>query len=253
MNILCVIRQVPDGEAKLRINNAKVDLDGVTVIMDGMDEYGVEQALRLREAGANVEQIIVLAVGPARNEDAIRTALAMGADRAIHVETSEYLDPIALSRIVAQVAQEENVGLIFSGGQQSDWDSQALGAATAERLSWPQVTWTNALELSGETLKGKHDIDEGAETFEVDLPAVITTQQGLNDPRYPTLPNIMKAKKKELRKDSLDKYGVQAKLRHVSSNIQVKERAGKLIDGKDPQAAASQLLELLRNEAKVIS
>ena len=94
--------------------------------------------------------------------------------------------------------------LIFSGGQQADWDSHALGAATAERLNWPQATWTSALELKGTTLTGKHDVDEGSESFTLELPAVVTTQQGLNEPRYPTLPNIMKSKKKEMRKESLD-------------------------------------------------
>ena len=129
----------------------------------------------------------------------------------------------------------------------------ALGAATAERLSWPQATWTSALELKGTTLTGKHDVDEGSETFSLELPAVITTQQGLNEPRYPTLPNIMKSKKKEMRKESLDKFNVTSKLKFLSAEIQVKNRQNKILDGRDAPAAASQLVELLRNEAKVIA
>ena len=253
MNILTLVRQVPDAEARVKVSGNAVDLEGTTVVIDGMDEYGVEEALRLRESGANVEQIIALAVGPQRNEDALRTALAMGVDRAIHVETTEKLDAISISKIVAQVAQAENATLILVGGQEADWDSQALGAASAERLGWPQLTWTNELKIEGDTLTGRHDVDEGNESFRAPLPAVITTQQGLNEPRYPTLPNIMKAKKKELRKDTLDQYGVQSKTRTVNAEIQTRARLNKMIDGKDPQAAAAELLNLLRNEAKVIA
>lgn len=253
MNILTLVRQVPDAEARIKVAGNAVDLDGTTVVIDGMDEYGVEEALRLRESGANVEQIVALSVGPARNEDALRTALAMGVDRAIHVETDEKIDAVSLSKIVAQVAQAEGISLILVGGQEADWDSQALGAASAERLNWPQLTWTNELKLDGDTLTGRHDVDEGNESFRVTLPAVITTQQGLNEPRYPTLPNIMKAKKKELRKDSLATYGVQPRVRTVNAEIQTRARLGKLIDGKDAGAAAAELLNLLRNEAKVIA
>ena len=177
----------------------------------------------------------------------------MGADRAILVETTEPLDVIATSSVVAQVATKEAVDLIFCGGQQADWDSHGLGAATAERLSWPQATWTSALELKGTTLTGKHDADEGSEAFTLELPAVITTQQGLNEPRYPTLPNIMKSKKKELRKESLDQFNVAPKVKFISAEIQVKNRINKILDGKDAPAAAAQLVQLLRNEAKVIA
>ena len=177
----------------------------------------------------------------------------MGVDRAIHIETDEKFDAVTLSRVVAQVAQAENVTLILVGGQEADWDSQALGAASAERLGWPQLTWTNELKLDGETLTGRHDVDDGNESFSATLPAVVTTQQGLNEPRYPTLPNIMKAKKKELRKDDPAAYQLQGKVRTVNAEIQTRARRNTMIDGKDPQAAAQQLLELLRNEAKVIA
>ena len=253
MKILTLVRQVPDAEARIKIQGQNVDLDGTTVVIDGMDEYGVEEALRLREAGAGVEEIIALAVGPKRNEDALRTALAMGVDRAIHVETDEKYDAVALSAIVAQVAQQEGAGLILVGGQEADWDSQALGAASAERLGWPQLTWTNELKIEGDTLSGRHDIDDGNESFRAPLPAVVTTQQGLNEPRYPTLPNIMKAKKKELRKDDPSAYTVQNSVRVVGAEIQTRARRNHMIDGKDPQAAAAELLSLLRNEAKVLA
>ncbi len=149
----------------------------------------------------------------------------MGADRAILVEANEPLDVIATSSVVAQIAKTEAVDLIFCGGQQADWDSHGLGPATAERLGWPQATWTNALTLEGAQLAGKHDIDAGSETFTITLPAVVTTQQGLNEPRYPTLPNIMKAKRKEMRRDSLATYNVQPKLKYLKSEVQVQQRA----------------------------
>src|SRR5258707_2721464 len=177
----------------------------------------------------------------------------MGSARAFPVEPGPRLDAIALSKVLAQIATQEEATLIFSGGQQADWDSHALGAATAERLQWPQATWTSALELKGNTLTGKHDADEGSESFTLELPAVVTTQQGLNEPRYPTLPNIMKSKKKEMRKEPLDQFDVTPELKFVSAEIQVKNRRNKILDGKDAPAAAAQLVDLLRNEAKVIA
>jgi electron transfer flavoprotein beta subunit len=252
MRILACLRQVLDAEESVRLANNTVALESSKLVMDTMDEYGVEEALRLRESGVEAE-IVVVAVGPARTQDALRTALAMGVDRAIHVETETRLDPIALSKVIAQIATQEEAMLLFTGGQQVDWDSHALGAATAERLHWPQVTWTSALELKGSTLTGKHDADDGSESFTLELPAVITTQQGLNEPRYPTLPNIMKSKKKEMRKESLEQFETTSKLRFVSAEIQVKERRNKILDGKDVPAAAAQLVNLLRNEARVIA
>jgi electron transfer flavoprotein beta subunit len=221
-------------------------------VIDTMDEYGLEQALRIREAGTETE-VIAVAIGPAKVQDVLRTALAMGADRAIHVETDTKLDVIAVSKVMATLAKEETADLLLCGGQQADWDSHALGAAIAERLQWPQATWTNALEVKDDQLSGKHDVDEGSETFTLPLPAVITTQQGLNEPRYPTLPNIMKAKKKELRKETLDRFDVQPRVKVLSESVQVKERLNKMLDAKDLPAAAAQLVNLLRNEARVIA
>jgi electron transfer flavoprotein beta subunit len=252
MRILTFLRQVLDAEESVHVSDNAVALEKSKLVMDTMDEYGVEEALRLRESGVEAE-IVALAVGPMRSQDALRTALAMGVDRAIHVETDVKLDAIALSKVVAQIAQQEQASLIFSGGQQADWDSHALGAATAERLNWPQVTWTSALELKGNTLTGKHDVDDGSETFTLELPAVVTTQQGLNEPRYPTLPNIMKAKKKELRKEAVEQFGVTPNLKFIKAEIQVKNRINKILDGKDAQAAAAQLVDLLRKEARVIA
>lgn len=251
MRILSVLRQVLDAEESVKIKDGNVDLIGSKLVMDTMDEYGLEEALRLKDTSPDIE-VVALAVGPSRCEEALRTALAIGADRAILVESAEPLDVIAVSEVIAQAARKEQADLIFCGGQQTDWDSQALGAAMAEQLDWPQATWTSALKLQVRELTGTHDVEEGSESFSLPLPAVITTQQGLNEPRYPTLPNIMKAKKKELRREPLETFGVRPKLKFVRSEIQVKERLRKLLDGKDANRAAEQLVDLLRNEARVI-
>ena len=252
MRILAVIRQVLDAEETVRLRGGEVDLSASKLVVDTMDEYGVEQALRIRESGVGAE-VVAMAVGPARCQEALRTVLAMGADRAIHVQTDLLLDPIALSKVAAQLAKQESVDLIFCGGQQADWDSHALGAAIAERLQWPQVTWVNALQVEGQTLTGRHDAEDGSEMFSVPLPVVLTTQQGLNEPRYPTVPNIMRAKKKELRVESLERFQVEPKLKFVGAEIQVKSRLHKILDGKDAPAAAAELVTLLREEARVIA
>lgn len=251
MKIITILKQVPDAEARIRANADGVDLEGVSFVIDGMDEFGVEQALRIREGGTDTE-IVALALGPVRFEDAIRTALAMGADRAIHIETDDYLDPISQAKILAKVIAEENADLVLVGGKQADWDSTALGPATAEILGWSHSDWTTRLELTATSANITHDSDDGSENIEMPLPAVITTQQGLNEPRYPTLPNIMKAKRKELKKLSLDDVGgASSKLTILSEEIQSKERLNKIITG-DASEAAKELVNLLANEAKVL-
>ena len=252
MKIVSILKQVPDAEARVRASDGRVDLAGVTFVIDGMDEYGVEEALRIREGGADAE-VVALALGPERFEEALRTALAMGADRAIHIETDQALDAIAQARVLAGVIEQEQADLVLLGGKQADWDSAALGAAVAEALGWPLSDWTTALELEGERLATRHDTDAGSEALTLPLPAVVTTQQGLNEPRYPTLPNIMKAKRKELAKRTLDEVGGAAALTVTTEqSIQTRERLGKVLEG-DPSEAARELARLLADEAKVLS
>ena len=253
MKIMVPVKRVIDYNVKPRVkaDGTGVDLANVKMSMNPFDEIAVEEAIRLREKGVATE-VLVVSVGPAKAAETLRTALAMGADRAILVETETPLDVIATSSVVAQVAKLEAVDLIFCGGGQADWDSHALGAATAERLGWPQATWTSALTIEGLQLTGTHDVDAGKESFTMALPAVVTTQQGLNDPRYPTLPNIMKAKRKEMRKLSVQEFSVTPRLKVLSTEVQVKERKRKMLDGKDAAVAAHELVDLLRNEARVI-
>ena len=251
MKIVSIIKQVPDAEARIRSAEGGISLEGVTFVIDGMDEYGVEGALRVKESGEDAE-IVVLALGPKRFEEAIRTALAMGADRAIHIETDDALDPIAQAKVLAKVIAEEDADVVFIGGQEADWDSSALGPAVAEALGWAHSDWTTKLELQNGQAHTTHDSDEGSEELTLPLPAVITTQQGLNEPRYPTLPNIMKAKRKELRKLSLDEVGsAQPKTTVIKEEIQVHERRQHMLEG-DAAEAARELARLLREEEKVL-
>lgn len=247
MKFIAVIRQVPDGESRLKVQGGRVDLSGATLILDQMDEYAVEEALRLKEKHGG--EAVVVGFGPERTEEAIRTALAMGMDRGVHVVYEGYADPVTAAEALAPVLREEAPTLILTGGQQADWDSQALGGALAEALGVPVVAWTTALELEGGTAKAKHDLDEGAEWVRVPLPAVFTTQQGLNEPRYPTLPGIMKAKKKEIKKVA---FAGNPRVEILEEGIQEKARLGKVLDGKDPVQAAEELVRLLHEEAKVI-
>ncbi len=251
MKICTILKQVPDAEASIRTAGDRVDLAGVTFVMDGMDEYGVEEAIRLREAGHQAE-IYTIALGPKRFEESIRTSLALGSDRAVHIETNDVLDVVTQARVIAEAVKKEGADLVFVGGKEADWDSSALGPALAEALGWPHLDWTTKLTLTGTVIEATHDTDTGTENVKISLPAVVTTQQGLNEPRYPTLPNIMKAKRKELRKATPADYGAPAALTTtVGEAIQVKTRLNKVFEG-DAADTAKQLISALRNEAKVL-
>jgi electron transfer flavoprotein beta subunit len=256
MKIVTILKQVPDAEARVRAQGGTLDLSGATFVIDGMDEYGVEEALRIRERGVECE-IVALACGPERAAEAIRTALAMGVDRAVHVVGDAALDAVAMARVLAPVVREEAADLVFVGGKQADWDSSALGPALAESLGWPHADWTTELAIQDGSIEVTHDSDDGTETLNLPLPAVVTTQQGLNEPRYPTLPNIMKAKRKTLDARPLaevaDAAGASAtsatELR--ASEIQQRARRNVVIEG-DAAAAAAELVQRLRDEAKVL-
>lgn len=251
MKIITILKQVPDAEARVTATGGAVDLGGVTFVMDGMDEYGVEEAIRIRENGTDAE-IVAVSVGPERYEEAIRTALALGADRAVHVVTDTDLDPLTQARVYQKIVADEGADLVFIGGKQADWDSAALGPALAETLGWPHADWTTKLAVHNGSVTLTHDTDNGSEELTMPLPAVITTQQGLNEPRYPTLPNIMKAKRKELRAVPLAELGEFTSLTTThNQEIQTRARRLTMLDG-DAATAAQALVDKLRNEAKVL-
>ncbi len=248
MIIVTFVKYVPDAEARLRAGPEGLDLDGAGFALDGMDEYGVEQALRLRESGA-ADEVVALALGPARTEAALRSALALGADRAVLLETDADLDPIAQAPALAAAVLEAGAQLVLVGGKQADWDSAALGPALAEALGWPLLDWATELAIEGGDVVAVHDADEGSAAWRAPLPVVATTQQGLNEPRYPTLPNIMKAKRKPLERRALD--GVASTVATIRVELPARARRGVVLDG-DVAVAARELARRLRDEAKVL-
>jgi len=240
MKIVTVVRQVPDAEARVRIEEGAVALSGAAWVLDGMDEYGVEEALRLRDGGSEVE-ILALALGPERSEEALRTALSLGADRALLLVAAEEPDPLPAAKRLAEAIRAEGADLVFVGGKQADWDSAALGPALAEALGWPLADWTTSLQLEDRVLQVVHDADGGAEQMSLPLPAVVSTQQGLNEPRYPTLPNIMKARRKELRFEPAGQ--LPAPVRTVGRTLEQHDRQGRIVSGSTTEAV-QQLAEV---------
>lgn len=250
MKIVTVLRHVPDAEAPIRVTDGHLEEDGVTFVLDGMDEYAVEAALRLREGGLDAD-VLALALGGERVQEALRSALALGADRAtrLAVDDAVAFDPLAAARVLAAHLREEAPDLVLLGGRQADWDSAALGPALAEALDWPASDWTTELSVDGGTVRTRHDRDGGSEALDMPLPAVVTTQQGLNEPRYPTLPNIMKAKRKPLETVQPE---AGAATRRVRARERVRiERRGALLEGA-PEEAAAALVRRLREEARVL-
>lgn len=250
--LVTLVRQVPDAEAHISSSAGVLDLSGVTFVIDSMDEYGVEEAVRLKEAGNDVE-VVAMALGPDPYKEALRTALAIGADRALHIVSDDRLDVIAQARVLAEAVTEIGAEMVLLGGKSADLDSAALGPALAAVLGWPHVDWVTELKLVGEALEVRHDTDDGSETLTAPLPLVVTTQQGLNDPRYPTLPNIMKAKRKQLVQRPLSEFApVESATVLESQEVKVAQRRGQILEGDAPQVA-KELVRLLREEVKVIS
>lgn len=248
MTIVTFVKFVPDAEARLRAGPEGIDLDGAGFALDGMDEYGVEQALRLKEAGV-ADEVVALALGPARVEAALRSALALGADRAVLLETDADLDPLAQAPALAAAVLEAGARLVLVGGKQADWDSAALGPALAEALGWPLLDWATELAIDGDDVVAVHDVDDGSAAWRAPLPVVATAQQGLNDPRYPTLPNIMKAKRKPLERRALE--GATSTVATVGVELPARARRGVILGG-DVAVAARELARRLRDEAKVL-
>lgn len=214
MKILVTVKRVVDYNVKIRVaaDGTGVDLANVKMSMNPFDEISVEEALRLKEAG-KASEVVVVSVGPAKAEETLRTALAMGADRAILVETDEPVEPLAVAKIVRGVAQEEAPGLIIVGKQAIDDDSNQTGQMLSALLGWSQGTFASKIEIGTDKAVVTREVDGGLQTVELKLPAVVTTDLRLNEPRYASLPNIMKAKKKPLEKKLPSDFGVDIKAR----------------------------------------
>jgi electron transfer flavoprotein beta subunit len=209
MKILVPLKRVVDFNVKIRVkaDGSGVDLANVKMSMNPFDEISVEEALRLKEAG-KADEVVVVSIGPAKAEETLRTALAMGADRAILVETEENVEPLAVARILKSISDAEQPGLVIVGKQAIDDDSNQTGQMLAALLGSAQATFASKIELGDGSAKVTREVDGGLQTIEVKLPAVVTSDLRLNEPRYASLPNIMKAKKKPLDKKTPADLGV---------------------------------------------
>ncbi len=209
MKLLVAVKRVIDFNVKPRVkmDGSGVDLANVKMSMNPFDEIAVEEAIRLKEKGAATE-IVAVSIGPAKAQETLRTALAMGADRAILVQTDEEVEPLGVAKILARIAEEEKPDMIVLGKQAIDDDSNQTGQMLAALLGWPQGTFASKVEPSDGRVKVTREVDGGLETVELKLPAVVTTDLRLNEPRYASLPNIMKAKSKPLATRTPDELGV---------------------------------------------
>ena len=209
MRLLVPVKRVIDYNVKPRVKSdgTGVDLANVKMSMNPFDEIAVEEAIRLKEKGVATE-IVVVSVGPAKAQETLRTALAMGADRAILIETDCEVEPLAVAKLLAKVAAEEQPGLVILGKQAIDDDSNQTGQMLAALMGWGQGTFASKVEVAGDSVNVTREVDGGLETVALKTPAIITTDLRLNEPRYASLPNIMKAKSKPLAQKKPEDYGV---------------------------------------------
>jgi len=249
MKVLVPVKRVIDYNVKVRVkaDNSGVELANIKMAMNPFDEIAVEQALRLKEAGG-AEEVVVVSIGPAQNQETIRTALAMGADRGIHIEASHDVEPRAVAKLLKAVVERETPGLVLVGKQAIDDDCNQTGQMLAALLGWAQGTFVSALEVAGDNAKIVREVDGGLEHLEIKMPAIVSVDLRLNEPRYASLPNIMKAKKKPLDSLTVDELGVDISPRLTI--VKVEEPAAREAGIK--VADVKELVEKLKNEAKVI-
>jgi electron transfer flavoprotein beta subunit len=249
MKILVPVKRVVDYNVKVRVKSdgTGVETAGVKMSMNPFDEIGVEEAVRLKEKGVATE-IVAVSLGVAACAETIRTALAMGADRGILVETDADLQPLAVAKLLAAIAKKEEPGLIILGKQAIDDDMSATGPMLAALLGWPQGTFASKVTIEGGSLTVTREVDGGLETVALTLPAIVTTDLRLNEPRYASLPNIMKARKKPIDMLKPADLGVDPAPRLTV--VKVSDPPGRKAGVK--VASVAELVAKLRNEAKVI-
>ena len=249
MKVLVPVKRVVDYNVKIRVkaDGSGVDTANVKMSMNPFDEIANEEAIRLKEKGL-AEEVIAVSLGPAKCQETLRTALAMGADRAIHVQTDDELQPLAVAKLLKAVVEKEEPGLVILGKQAIDDDSNQTGQMLAALLGWSQGTFASKIELENGHIAVTREIDTGLEKITIKAPAIITADLRLNEPRYASLPNIMKAKKKPLDVLTPDELGVDTapRLTYVSVEEPPKRQAGVKV------ADVAELVSKLKNEAKVI-
>ena len=249
MKVLVPIKRVVDYNVKIRVksDNSGVELSNVKMSMNPFDEIAVEEAIKLKEAGT-VSEIVVLSIGPQQSQETIRTALAMGADRGILVKTDELVEPLNVAKIIKSVSEEENPDLIILGKQAIDDDSNQTGQMLAALLGWSQGTFASELKINDGKANVVREIDGGLQTLEITLPSIITTDLRLNEPRYASLPNIMKAKKKPIDEKLPEDYNIETSpmLEIVKVSEPAQREAGIKVE------TVEELVDKLKNEAGVI-
>lgn len=249
MKVLVTVKRVLDPYIKARVkaDGSAVNLDNVKMAMNPFDEIAVEEAIRLKEAGS-ASEIVAVSIGPAKSEETLRTALAMGADRAIHVVSDDEVEPLAVAKILKNIVEEEQPGLVIMGKQAVDDDSNQTGQMLSALMGWAQGTFCSKLVVNGDKADVTREIDGGLETVSVSLPAIITADLRLNEPRYASLPNIMKAKRKPLDKKPVADLGVDVapRLSVLGVSEPPPREAGIKVE------SVAELVEKLKNDAQVI-
>jgi len=249
MKVLVAVKRVVDYNVKIRVKSDQtgVETANVKMSMNPFDEIGVEEGVRLKEAG-QAEELIAVSVGPSQSQETIRTALAMGADRGILVETEGDTEPLGVAKVLKAIVDKENPDLVIVGKQAIDDDSNQTGQMLSALLDWSQGTFASKLEFADGKVNVTREVDGGLETVSLSLPSVVTADLRLNEPRYASLPNIMKAKKKPIDTMTPDDLGVDVapRLTVVKVEEPPKRQAGVMVED------VTQLVEKLRNEAKVI-
>tara|TARA_R110001583_G_scaffold63751_3_gene186183 strand:+ start:1414 stop:2163 length:750 start_codon:yes stop_codon:yes gene_type:complete len=249
MKVLVAVKRVIDYNVKARVKSDQtgVDLANVKMAMNPFCEIAVEEAVRLKEKGA-AEEIIVVSIGPKAAQEQIRTALALGADRGIHIETDQELESLAVAKLLAKVVEEEQPGLVLLGKQAIDTDNNQTGQMLAALANLPQGTFASVVAVADGKVAVTREIDGGLQTVSLTLPAIVTTDLRLNEPRYASLPNIMKAKRKPLENKTPADYGVDTspRLKVLKVESPSQRKAGIIV------ASVDELIEKLKNEAKVI-
>ena len=249
MKLLVPIKRVVSPYVNIRVKSdgSGVDLDRLKMVINPFDEIALEEALRLKERNIATE-VVVVAVGGQANQETLRNALAMGADRAILVEDENALEPLNVAKILKEIVKQENPKLVLMGKQAIDGDNNQTGQMLAALLNWPQGTFASKVDIDHEIVTVIREVDGGLETLSLTLPAVITTDLRLNEPRYPSLPNIMKAKTKPLKVVPLMELELNLKphLSIISVDAPPKRQAGEMV------SSVEELVDKLRNEAKVI-
>ena len=249
LKILVPVKRVVDYNVKVRVksDNSGVELDNVKMSMNPFDEIAVEEALRLKEKGVATE-VIAISIGVAQVQETIRNALAMGADSGIFVEVNETLEPLNIAKIISSIAKKENIDLMILGKQAIDDDMNATSQMVAALLNWPQATFASKIEIDDKIAKVSREVDGGIENIQVTLPAVISTDLRLNEPRYASLPNIMKAKKKPINQIKVEELKIDIKQRLDILKVEEpsKRQSGIMLK------TIEELVDKLKNEAKVI-